>query len=456
LFFRIPTISIDEAHREDCWRGAKFVESLLLSVGSDARVVQAMPQKNPLVIAKMSLGDPSPGRSPCRIVVYGHYDVQPVVESLWDSPPFALTAVNGYLYGRGASDNKGPITAMILGAKELLLEENLGVEIVFLLDGEEEAGFEGGGFKEAVQANMDLIGDADVALIANTYWIGTERPCLTYGFRGSIHIQLTVHGPSHNLHSGVHGGAFYEPMTDLVHVLSSLQDVHGDVAIPGFYDGVREISESEKKFYDQLVNDFYVEKYMNDLGVKKLRGETSTEVLMNRWRRPTISIHGIHTSYPGKFGTVAAVSKSASAMISFRTVPDQDVEKIVGMVDKFVQEQFVKLGSGNTLSFNVVSHGDWWLGDPSNSYFKAADAAIREHWNVSPLYVREGGTMPTSSFLESTLKSTVIHIPFGQITDQAHLENERIRLLNLIKGKDVFKSFVRNACCQDSELERKD
>ncbi len=414
----------------------------MLSIGADTRLIQPIPNKNPLIIARLKLGEFCETKKSSKIIVYGHYDVQPVVSELWNTPPFTLTGVNGYLYGRGASDNKGPITAMIVGAKELI-EEDLNVEIIFLLDGEEEAGFETGGFKEAVKSNVDLLNDADVIVIANTYWIGTEKPCLVYGMRGSIHLSLNVQGPSNNLHSGVHGGAFYEPMNDLIHLLSMLVDENGEVLVPGFFDNVRGITQEEMSLYEKLENHFDLNDYMHSLGVQKLKSSNSTEILMNRWRQPSLCIHGIHSSYPGQHGTVAAISKSCSASLSIRTVPDQKVEDIVNMLKEYLTKKFESFGTNNKLSLELVSSGNWWLGNPFSTYFQAAESAIKQQWGVDPLYIREGGTLPTSSFLESTLKAPVVHIPFGQITDQAHLENERIRIRNLIKGKDVFKDFVR-------------
>jgi di- and tripeptidase len=333
---------------------------------------------------------------------------------------------------------------MIFGAKELL-EEKLNVELVFLIDGEEEAGFEGGGFEQAVNDNLELLENADAILISNTYWIGTERPCLVYGMRGSIHLKVTIYGPSNNLHSGVHGGSLYEPLNDLVHILSLLQDESGRILIPNFFDGVRDVKDDELRLYEQLTKDFDLNEYKHSLGVSKLRSDDCTEILMNRWRYPYFCVHGIHTSYPGPYGTVAAISKSCSAIISIRTVPDQCNDKVVGIFENFIRDNFTRLNSYNRLNIEVISSGNWWLGDPSSKYFHAAESAIKSQWGVDPLYIREGGTMPTSSFLESALNAPVIHIPFGQITDQAHLENERVRILNLMKGKDVFKDFVRNS-----------
>jgi di- and tripeptidase len=414
----------------------------MLSIGADVRMIQSVPRKNPVVIAKLKIGTPT--LDACKIIIYGHYDVQPAVPELWSSPPFTLTGVNGFLYGRGASDNKGPITAMIFGAKELA-EENLNAEIVFLLDGEEEAGFDDGGFEQAVCSNLDSFGGADAILISNTYWIGEERPCLVYGMRGAIHLKITMQGPSNNLHSGVHGGAFYEPMTDLIQLLSILIDKSGKVLIPGFFEDVRDVTPDELKLYEQLRKDFDLDQYKRSLGLKELRSDDCTEILMNRWRYPYVCVHGIQTSHPEPHGTVAAISRFCSATLSIRTVPDQDNRKVTQLFERHLRESFEKLNSHNQLSIEVISSGNWWLGDPASKYFNAAESAIKKQWGLDPLYIREGGTMPTSSFLETTLNAPVVHIPFGQITDQAHLENERIRIMNLMKGKDVFKDFVRNA-----------
>jgi hypothetical protein len=294
--------------------------------------------------------------------------------------------------------------------------------------------------------------------------------------------------------------------------LSPTASVCQMVAIPDFYKDVCPITKSELALYDDIC--FDLNTYRRSLGVTNLCGTSTLDVLLRRWRQPTLSVlhvtdtsrlkhdeksqvercmpsqllrnmagrapplhrsvsqmsvassghdHGssnnnngnggnaspnvfIDTSVPKILGGGASViSKSVSAEVCMRIVPNQKISDIIRLFERFVEKQFKALATGNKLQVQCVGSGDWWLADPNNQFFKAAERAIVQHWDgQKPLYIREGGTLPTSSFLQDLLRVPEIHIPFGQSTDRAHLANERIRIANLLKGKDVFRSFLLN------------
>ncbi|KAF8977558.1 hypothetical protein BGZ46_007306, partial [Entomortierella lignicola] len=228
----MPTVSGVPSQLEECRRGAKFLKAVLQQLGAESRLIPGAPGHNPLVYGQFSARSTiSDERArPLNVLVYGHYDVIAADIKKWDYPPFKLTGKDGYLYGRGASDNKGPILACIFAASELQEEQLLDVNVKFLIEGEEENGSVG--FFQAVEQNIELFQEADVILLSNSYWLGEDIPCLTYGLRGVIHASLSINSKNVDLHSGVDGGAVSEPLIDMVKVLSELVNPDKTARIP--------------------------------------------------------------------------------------------------------------------------------------------------------------------------------------------------------------------------------
>jgi len=229
------TVSSDPSYAEDCRRGATYLKQLFKRYGATATLLPSEEGRNPIVHARFG-GCGTKGRSKGKtILFYGHYDVISASESAkagWQTRPFELTGVNGYLYGRGVSDNKGPCLAALFAAGELVQEQELGADITFLIEGEEESGSRG--FVDAVRRNKELIGDVDWILLANSYWLDDDVPCLTYGLRGVIHATVVVESDKPDLHSGVEGSRLNrEPTIDLVNLLAKLTSPDGKVLIPG-------------------------------------------------------------------------------------------------------------------------------------------------------------------------------------------------------------------------------
>lgn len=230
-FVGFRTVSGNPAYAEDCRRGAAYLKSLFKRFGARTELLPVKDNRNPVVFARFRGSNPT-GRK--TILFYGHYDVIHAEESAkkWSTDPFSLTGVNGYLYGRGVSDNKGPCLAALFAVAELVQEQQLESDIVFLVEGEEESGSRG--FAEAVKDAKDVIGDVDWILLANSYWLDNERPCLTYGMRGVIHASVRIESDKPDLHSGVDGSRLnHEPTIDLVNLLARLSGVDGNIRIPG-------------------------------------------------------------------------------------------------------------------------------------------------------------------------------------------------------------------------------
>jgi Cys-Gly metallodipeptidase DUG1 len=290
----IKSVSAQAEFRGEVVRMGKWLETELLALGATVEMRNIGSQKlegklidlPPVVLA-------SYGNDPTKktVLVYGHYDVQPALkEDGWKYDPFVLTEDNGRLFGRGSSDDKGPVICwlwVIQVYKNLNLDFPVNLKMCF--EGMEESGSEG--LDELVKAEaQNYFKNVDCICISDNYWLGTSKPCLTYGLRGVQTFQLAVTGPGRDLHSGVFGGQIHEPMTDLVHIMSKLVDTKGKILVPGIYDTVAPVTEAEQEIYKKI--DFHMSDLHQAADAKNTIFETETESLMARWRFPTLSLHG--------------------------------------------------------------------------------------------------------------------------------------------------------------------
>ncbi len=435
-FVAFKTVSGVPALRGDCFHGAKWLRNCFVSLGFDARLEQpADDSVNPIVYAR--IGD-NPALK--TVVMYGHYDVV-AAGAGWNTDPWVLRGINGFLYGRGATDDKGPLLAAMLAVSQLAASGKLYCNVRFLVEGEEENG--SSGVLDSVSRNASYLGPASLLLISNNYWIGEDRPCIIYGLRGVIYFSVTVSGPLRSNHSGVEGGAYREPMADLVQVLATITDpATGRVNVRDFYSEVRPVSEEERALYDDI--EFDVDKYSAKTGLAGLlpADQTPTELLMQRWRFPSLSVTGIEAESGANNPTI--IPRSATATLSMRTVPDQNHETLVAAFSAHMQEAFERLQSRNTLEVKVTREGQWWLGDlQKNPFFKSTERALEKVWGQKPMYTREGGSIPILSKLESALQARTLILPVGQSLDNAHLPNERVSLMGLVKGMEVFREIFQ-------------
>ncbi|KAG1743250.1 glutathione degradosome [Suillus paluster] len=418
-FVSIPSVSSDPSHREDCRQAAIWLKKCLNQLGAQSALLPTHEAGSPLVLGTF-YGTQGEHPKP-RILFYGHYDVISAPPEGWGTDPFTVSGRNGYLYGRGVTDDKGPIMAVACAAAELLQDRALGVDLVFLIEGEEETG--SAGFVNAIKEHKHLIGNIDVILLSNSTWISEYPPCITYGLRGVVQSTLEIASGVPDLHSGVEGGAAPEPMFDMIRLLATLRDGDGKVAIPSFYDSVRTQTEAEKQLYDILSK------------VTKKPGS----VLSSRWSEPSLTVHNIDVSGPGNSTVIPG---KVTAKVSLRIVPDQELDNVAQSLVDHLTRTFDKFRSPNQFSVSIDRKADWWLGNLDGPWFKALETAVRDEWNVEPLLIREGGSIPSIPCLEKEFGCPALHLPLGQSTDQAHLPNERISLDNLSRGKAVIKRFL--------------
>lgn len=458
---RFQSVSgVDEPfYRDECFRCAKFFAGMMERMGASVSLAQPFEARNPVVFGRFEQAGRE--REAPTVLFYGHYDVVPAHPLQgasggadadadaggWRTDPFELSVIDGYYYGRGCTDNKGPTLCMLFAISELLESGGLAdVNVAIVLDGEEES--DSAGLREAVSANARAWVGPDVLFIlqANSLWIGDDRPCITFGMRGSVAIDVQVAGPSRNLHSGFEGGAVVEPVHDLVSVLGALVDARGRPTVPAFFDGViAKPSAREQQCYDDI--EFDAEAYRRKLGVRALSSASARDVLMARWRQPCISITNVTTSNTTHSASV--IPMLARATVSIRTVPEQEPERVRDAVQRHMRAEFRKRDSPNALTMRCTKSGDWWHGDVhagEGGVFGLVEQALTQVWGgTRPLYVREGGSMPLTRWLEREFQAPAVHLPLGQASDAPHLPNERVRCWNLERGKEALKLILMNA-----------
>lgn len=431
----IPSVSSDPGKKQDCLKTADLVLSKLKELGADAKLVSnAVKGRNPLIFGKF--GSDSTKKT---IMFYCHYDVQPALnEDGWSTEPFTVVEQDGYLYGRGTSDDKGPIVVVNQAIKELQQSGNLPVNVCWLYEGEEESG--SSGFEETVAKEYKYFPKIDGLMVCDTAWFGDRVPSMDYGFRGLCGASIEISGPDKDQHSGQFGGAFREPMVDLVNLLSRLISLDGKILVEGVYDSVKPLTDEEKKLYDNI--EFNIKEFKQSIGyTTKWQNEDPKSLLMNLWRNPSLSIHGIEGAFYGP-GSKTVIPAKVIGKASIRLVPDQKAEEISKLFEKYLTKEFAKLKSPNKLAVRTF-FGDWWYGDINNFLFKANTKAIREYWKMEPAYVRSGGSIPIIPFMEKLFKTPAIGISTGQSSDGAHSQNERLRIENFEGSKEVIKLMLQ-------------
>ncbi|KAI8090397.1 hypothetical protein BDF21DRAFT_411171 [Thamnidium elegans] len=440
----IPSVSGDPAHRPDVFKMAEWLVEELKSLGAEVETRDLGKQDwhgteldlPPIVLATV-------GTNPEKktILVYGHYDVQPaLLEDGWNTDPFTLVEdEKNRLIGRGSTDDKGPVLGWINvvdAHKQLGLD--LPVNIKFCLEGMEESGSEGLDaliFEEADKYFKDV----DAVCISDNYWLGTSKPCLTYGLRGVSYFHMKIKGPAADLHSGVFGGTIHEPMTDLFKVMSKLVDVDGKILVPGIYEHVRALSDEEQKTYDNL--SFKMEELHDAVGNQINIHDSIRETLQCRWRNPSLSIHGVEGGFYSP-GDKTVIPACVTGKFSIRTVPDMNPKEVSALVVKFCQEEFAKLGSKNKLDVHCTHDGNYWLSSPDHPNYVAAAKAVETVYKVKPDLTREGGSIPVTLSFQDALKKNVLLLPMGRGDDGAHSINEKLDRSNYINGTQLLGAYL--------------
>ena len=424
---RFPSVSADPAFKNDVIKTAGFVAEKLKEAGAD-NVEICETAGYPIVYGEKIIDPSLP-----TVLVYGHYDVQPADPlELWETPPFEPTIRNEKIYARGACDDKGQFY-MHVKAFELMMRTNsLPANIKFMIEGEEEVG--SSNLSIFVKANKERL-KADVVLISDTSMISMENPSLETGLRGLSYVEVEVTGPNRDLHSGVYGGAVANPATILSKLIASLHDENNHITIPGFYDDVIELSQTERDELNKAP--FDPEEYKVDLGVDELWGEKGYSSLEHTGTRPTLEVNGIWGGYIGE-GAKTVLPSKASAKISMRLVPNQQSDKIT----KLFEAHFRSIAPKSVKIKVTPHHGGEPVVTPTDSIaYKAAQKAIAESFGKEPIPTRGGGSIPIVALFEQELKIKTVLMGFGLDSDNLHSPNEKYDLANFYKGIETIPLF---------------
>jgi len=414
-FLKIPSISTLAENKKDMLAAAKFVEQKLNGAGlENVRIIET--KGHPLVYADWLH---APGKP--TVLVYGHYDVQPVDPlNLWDSPPFEPKIKNGNIYARGATDDKGQMYMHIKSVEAYFKTVGtLPLNIKFIIEGEEEIGSHN--LEVFVSKNRDLL-KCDTVLISDTSLYGPGIPTLTYGLRGLSYMEVTLTGPNRDLHSGTFGGGVDNPINVLAKLISKLMDDNGKIKIPGFYDDVLKLTKKERENFKALP--FSEKQYAKSLGVKELKGEKGFSTLERVWARPTLDCNGIYGGFTGE-GAKTVLPSKATAKISMRLVPNQDPKKIGKLFSKYVKEI-----APNTVKLEIKDlHGAYPIATSldDKATIAAADA-LAKVFGKKTVFMREGGSIPIVVTFAKILKAAPVLMGMGLNTENLHSPNEHFNL----------------------------
>lgn len=431
-FLRIPSISTLPENKKDINECASFVSEKLKQAGM-SRVEIFQTEGHPIVYGEW-LG--APGKP--TVLVYGHYDVQPVDPlDLWESPPFEPTIKNGKIYARGATDDKGQVFMHFKSVEAFFKAAGTPpLNIKYIIEGEEEIGSEH--LESFINEHTDLL-KCDAVLISDTSLYAPGVPTLTYGLRGLAYMEVEVTGPNRDLHSGTFGGAVGNPINTLSKMISKLHDKDGKVTIPGFYKDVIPLTKEERENFKRLK--FSEKNFAKEIGVKKLYGEKGFSTLERIWARPTLDCNGIFGGFTGK-GAKTVLPAKATAKISMRLVPNQDPNKIAKQFTKYIKEL-----APNYVTVKVTNlHGGYPSMTSLNSKATIAAAnAMEKAFGKKTVFIREGGSIPIVTVFAKKLKAPVVLMGLGLNSENLHSPNEHFDLnhfhLGIISSANFIKEF---------------
>jgi len=431
-FLRIPSISMLPEHKNDMNLCASYVADKLRGSGM-SRVEIFKTEGHPIIYGEW-LG--APGKP--IVLIYGHYDVQPVdpVE-LWDSPPFEPVIKDGKIYARGATDDKGQIFMHFKSVESFFkVDGSLPLNVKFIIEGEEETGSQS--LTSFINNNTELL-KCDTVIVSDTALYDEGIPTLTYGLRGLSYMEIEISGPKADLHSGTYGGAVGNPINILAGMIAKLHDKNGRINIPHFYDDVLKITGKEKENFRRLK--FSDKRFSEEAGVRVLEGEKGYTTLERVWARPTLDCNGIWGGFSGK-GAKTVIPTKSSAKISMRLVPNQDPNKISKLFTKYIKSITPKSVKVEIRNLNGAYPVLTPLDDPATI---AAAKSMEKAFGKKIVFMREGGSVPIVTVFSKKLKTPVVLMGLGLNSENLHSPNEHFSLnhfrLGIISSVYFMKEF---------------
>jgi len=430
-FIAIPSISTDAEQLPDIRNAANHLVKSLIDLGFEKAEVYETKGK-PVVIAEKRCLKPDA----LTVLIYGHYDVQPVDPlDQWKSDPFKAEVRDEYLYARGCSDMKGQIWAALKAVESIQTVDKLSVNIKCIFEGEEEIGSPH--LDEWIAEHTDLL-SCDVVLNPDTGMLGKDIPTITYGLRGLCYFEIKLFGPQHDLHSGLFGGIIHNPANSICELIAGMHDKDGRVTLSGFYDQVIPLSDEDREQFKRLPlgDDFYREQ----TGVAQLWGEKGYTSAERVGARPTLDVNGIYSGFIGE-GSKTIIPAWSMAKISMRLVPNQNPVEIRESFKKYINEH---IPEGIRWEFKEHSSNPASLSDRNSPAVKALVKAQESVWGISPVFKREGGSVPIVLTLQKYLGVDSVLTGFGLPDDNVHAPNERLHLPTWQRGIETLIHFFYN------------
>ncbi|TCP27024.1 acetylornithine deacetylase/succinyl-diaminopimelate desuccinylase-like protein [Scopulibacillus darangshiensis] len=427
-FLSLESISSLSEHKDDVKKTADWVADELKAAGLEhVKVMET--EKHPVVYGDWLKADGKP-----TVLIYGHYDVQPVDPiELWETPPFEPDIRDDKIFARGASDDKGQVFMHIKVIEAILKTKGeLPVNVKFCIEGEEEIGSPS--LDPFVDDHHDLL-KADVLLVSDTTMVERGMPSVCYGLRGLCGLQIDLKGPKGDLHSGLYGGAVQNTIHALVELLGTMHNNNGQVTVDGFYDNVRPLTKEEIATYESLSHD---DKMKKQVGVKELYGEEGFSTIARIWGRPTLEINGIYGGFQGE-GIKTVIPSLAHAKISCRIVPDQKPDEIAELLQKHIAEH---LPVGVTAETTLFDQAKPFITPYDHPAIEAAGIALKEAYGVAPTYSRMGGSVPIVETFNTKLGLPAVLMGFGLNEENFHAPNEHFHLENFDKGMEALIDFL--------------
>ena len=429
-FIKIESISTDDAYKAQVLQAAEWAAGHLRSIGIEN--VKLMPTGgHPIVYGDWIKNPGAP-----TVLIYGHYDVQPVDPiELWETSPFEATVKGDYLFGRGTSDMKGQVMATLNAVEAIMKTGDFPVNLKFMLEGEEEIGSMNMG--NFLPQHKDLF-KADFCLNPDAGAISADEPTITFGLRGLAYFEVHVYGPTRDLHSGLFGGTVHNPAQALAELIAGMHDANGTITLPGFYDSVRPVTDQERAATAKLPTT--PESYLQQTEVPALWGEKEYTPALRTGARPTLEVNGLLSGWTGP-GSKTVLPAKAMAKISCRLVPDQDPAEVHKQLVRYMEEHAPKT---ITWEVKILHDSPWAITDVNNKGVRAMAAAMETVWGRPPLYRREGGSIGVVAMLQNICGVESGLVGGGLPDDNIHSPNERMHLPTWHKNMDAFIHFFFN------------
>jgi len=430
---KIPSISAVSENKSDIRSAANLIKEHLLKLGlNNCEICET--KGHPIVYGEKIIDSNLP-----TVLVYGHYDVQPVDPiELWNKDPFEpyikKTKIHpeGAIFARGSCDDKGQMFMHVKALEVMLKHDGIPCNVKFMIEGEEEVGSDN--LEIFVKNNKEKLSN-DIILVSDTGMISKNIPSITTGLRGLSYMELEITGPNRDLHSGHYGGTVANPINMLSKMIASLHDSNNRITIPGFYDKVLEVTEDERK--ETSLIPFNLEEFKDSIGINSEYGELGYSTIERQSIRPALDVNGVWGGYIDE-GSKTVLPSKAFAKISMRLVPNQNWKEISSLFTKHIKNITPK---GVTVKVREHHGGEPYVAPTDTIGFQAASNAYEDVFKLKPFATKDGGSIPIIALFEKELKSKTILMGFGLDSDAIHSPNEHYGVSNFLLGIETISKF---------------